>query len=82
VRRSEEQVNSYQVTIADGAVKDVVADTDDTWESTTTTIKAVITEGTNAPTRYFDLQGREVSGSTKGLIIRRQGDEVKKVLVR
>ena len=32
--------------------------------------------------RYFDLQGREVSGSTKGLIIRRQGDEVKKVIVR
>ncbi len=32
--------------------------------------------------RYFDLQGREVNGSTKGLIIRRQGDEVKKVLVR
>jgi hypothetical protein len=31
---------------------------------------------------YFDLQGREVNGSTKGLIIRRQGDEVKKVLVR
>ncbi len=82
VRRSEEQVNSYQVTIADGAVKDVVADTDDTWESTTTAIKAVITKGTNAPSRYFDLQGREVNGSTKGLIIRRQGDEVKKVLVK
>ena len=32
--------------------------------------------------RYFDLQGREVDGSTKGLIIRRQGDEVKKVIVR
>ena len=32
--------------------------------------------------RYFDLQGREVNGSTKGLIIRRQGDEVKKVIVR
>ena len=37
--------------------------------------------GTSVP-RYFDLQGREVNGSTKGLIIRRQGDEVKKVLVR
>ena len=82
VRRSEEQVNSYQVTIADGAVKGVVADTDDTWESTTTAIKAVITKGTNAPSRYFDLQGREVNGSTKGLVIRKQGDEVKKVIVR
>jgi hypothetical protein len=82
VRRSEEQVNSYQVTIADGAVKGVVADTDDTWESTTTAIKAVITKGTNAPSHYFDLQGREVNGSTKGLVIRKQGDEVKKVIVR
>ena len=36
---------------------------------------------TSAP-RYFDLQGREVDGSTKGLIIRRHGDEVKKVIVR
>lgn len=35
-----------------------------------------------ASPRYFDLQGREVNGSTKGLIIRRQGDEVKKVLVK
>lgn len=35
-----------------------------------------------ASVRYFDLQGREVNGSTKGLIIRRQGDEVKKVIVR
>ena len=36
----------------------------------------------NESTSYFDLQGREVNGSTKGLIIRRQGDEVKKVIVR
>ena len=36
---------------------------------------------TSAP-RYYDLQGREVSGSTKGLLIRRQGDEVKKVMVK
>ncbi len=40
------------------------------------------TVNTTSVPRYFDLQGREVSGSTKGLIIRRQGDEVKKVLVR
>ncbi len=32
--------------------------------------------------RYFDLQGREVSGDTKGLLIRKQGSEVKKVIVR
>lgn len=31
---------------------------------------------------FFDLQGREVNGSTKDLLIRRQGDEVKKVIVK
>lgn len=54
--------------------------------STPTLIRKVKTDtashtSTGAP-RYFDLQGREVNGSTKGLIIRRQGDEVKKVLVK
>ena len=32
--------------------------------------------------RYYDLRGQEVSGSSKGLIIRKQGKEVKKVMVR
>lgn len=32
--------------------------------------------------RYFDLQGREVSGDTKGLLIRKQGSEVKKIIVK
>jgi hypothetical protein len=32
--------------------------------------------------RYFDLQGREVSPETKGLLIRKQGSEVKKVMVK
>lgn len=40
------------------------------------------TEDPNAPVRYFDLQGREVSGDTKGLLIRKQGNSVKKVIVR
>ena len=30
--------------------------------------------------RYFDLQGREVGPATKGLLIRKQGNEVKKVI--
>ena len=32
--------------------------------------------------RYFDLQGREVSADAKGLLIRKQGSEVKKVIVK
>lgn len=39
-------------------------------------------EDSNAPVRYFDLQGREVSADTKGLLIRKQGNSVKKVIVR
>lgn len=39
-------------------------------------------EDPNAPVRYFDLQGREVPGDTKGLLIRKQGNSVKKVIVR
>ncbi len=32
--------------------------------------------------RYFDLQGREVNGATKGLLIRKQGNTVTKVMVK
>ena len=50
-------------------------------QSAVTGINHVVMPSGKTP-RYFDLQGREVNGSTKGLIIRRQGDEVKKVIVR
>ncbi len=53
--------------------------------STPTVIRKVktgnITPAT-APVRYYDLQGREVNAGTKGLVIRKQGNEVKKVVVR
>jgi hypothetical protein len=50
-------------------------------QSAVTGINHVVMPSGKTP-RYFDLQGREVNGSTKGLLIRRQGDEVKKVIVR
>ena len=34
----------------------------------------------NTPVRYYDLQGREVDSSAKGVIIVRQGDAVRKVI--
>ncbi len=37
---------------------------------------------TNGPIRFYDLQGREVNAGTKGLVIRRQGSEVKKIIVK
>ena len=39
-----------------------------------------ITSDVNAPIRYFDLQGREVDASHRGLVIMRQGNTVKKVI--
>jgi hypothetical protein len=36
----------------------------------------------NDHVRYYDLQGREVNGQTKGLLIRKQGNDVKKIIVR
>lgn len=49
----------------------------------TTAIQGIFSESADdAPVRYFDMQGREVSGQTKGLLIRKQGNSVKKVIVR
>lgn len=36
----------------------------------------------DASPRYFDLQGREVPFTTKGLLIRKQGDTVRKVIIK
>ena len=48
-----------------------------------TGIHGIFSESTdNAPVRYFDMQGREVTGQTKGLLIRKQGNSVKKVIVQ
>ena len=45
-------------------------------------ISAKVANDNNNAVRYFDLQGREVSGNTKGMLIRKQGSEIKKVIVR
>lgn len=83
VRRSEGLVNSYQVTITDGTINSLVSDASDTWKDTPTAIQVITAKESNGNTvRYYDLQGREVSPSTKGLLIRKQGNEVKKVIVR
>lgn len=48
-----------------------------------TGIQSISTKVVNDNTvRYFDLQGREVPADTKGLLIRKQGSEVKKVIVK
>ena len=51
------------------------------FEFTTTGIRAIgIQADADAPVRYFDLQGREVTSDHRGLVIMKQGNVVKKVM--
>ena len=53
------------------------------FEMAPTGIQSISTKVNNDNTvRYFDLQGREVNGATKGLLIRKQGNNVTKVMVK
>lgn len=54
-----------------------------TFDFKTTGIQSISTKvNTDNTVRYFDLQGREVNGATKGLLIRKQGNNVTKVMVK
>ena len=49
----------------------------------TTGVQSITTKQQSDHTvRYFDLQGRVVPANSKGLLIRKQGSEVKKVIVK
>ncbi len=57
--------------------------TEQTFDFETTNIQSISTKvNTDNTVRYFDLQGREVNGATKGLLIRKQGNNVTKVMVK
>lgn len=47
---------------------------------TTNAIQGISPADETVPVRYYDLQGREVSSTTKGVLIRKQGHSTKKVL--
>ncbi len=52
-------------------------------EENPTAIKSLETNNdTSAPVQYYDLQGRKVDGSSRGLLIRKQGNKVEKVIVK
>ena len=54
-----------------------------TFDFKTTGIQSISTKVNNDNiVRYFDLQGREVNDATKGLLIRKQGNNVTKVMVK
>ena len=76
IRCNESYNNSYLLTITEGKAS-LKKEENANW----TDIQGLRFEN-NSSIRYFDLQGREVSPSTKGLLIRKHGNEVKKVIVR
>lgn len=45
-------------------------------------IGAIATDNENAPVEYFDLRGRRVDNPAGGFFIRRQGNNVEKIVVR
>jgi hypothetical protein len=78
VHRQNSQVCNYIVNINQG-IPSIQSSIDDNW---VTAVQSIVSNNANASVRYFDLQGRETSPATKGLLIRKQGNEVKKVIVR
>lgn len=51
-------------------------------EDVNTGIDSIVSEDSNAPVEYFNLQGVRVANPESGLYIRRQGNKVTKVLVK
>ncbi|MDE6333676.1 MAG: hypothetical protein K2L77_03410, partial [Muribaculaceae bacterium] len=45
-------------------------------------VSDIITDNSNAPVEYFNLQGVRVANPENGLYIRRQGNKAEKVLVK
>ena len=84
VRPKEGEINSYLITKTDEGVTWEECRTDLWSIGVPTSIHPVVKSmpNTNAPLRFYDFQGREVNAGTKGLVIRKQGNEVKKVIVK
>ena len=82
VRPKEGQVSSFIVTKS----PDDIAwqeSTDDLWSiDMPTAIHPISYSSEDAATRYYDLQGRELNGPSKGLLIRKQGNTVRKVIIK
>ena len=71
----------YRIRSLDGEGSFSAWSAEKSFDLETTGIQSISTKiATDNTVRYFDLQGREVSPETKGLLIRKQGNEVKKVI--
>jgi hypothetical protein len=73
----------YRIRSLDGEGSFSAWSSEKTFDLETTGIQIISTKVNNDNTvRYFDLQGREVNGATKGLLIRKQGNTVTKVMMK
>ncbi len=52
------------------------------FQDSTSGVESTIVADTNAPVEYFNLQGVRIENPASGLVIRRQGTKVEKVLVK
>ncbi|TGX83115.1 streptopain [Palleniella muris] len=77
VRRKDGQTNSYLMDINNGKVT-LNAANDDSWPSTG--IKKI--SGSNAAGTYYDVYGRPAASSTRGIILHKQGNGIRKIVVR
>jgi len=76
IRCNESYNNSYLLTITEGKAS-LKKEENANW----TDIQGLRFEN-NSSIRYFDLQGRELGNDARGMVIMKQGNEVKKVIVR
>ena len=65
VRRSNEQVNSYLVTISNGTINSLTDETNDTWRDAATGISSVKFDALDSLVGNYDLQGRKVNDTTR-----------------
>lgn len=72
--------NVYTITIHED--RSVTIDKKEETDVLPTAIHPISYSSDAATTRYYDLQGREQNGPSKGLVIRKQGNTVRKVIIK
>jgi hypothetical protein len=72
--------NVYTITIHED--RSVTIDKKEETDVLPTAIHPISYSSDAATTRYYDLQGRELNGPSKGLVIRKQGNTVRKVIIK
>lgn len=73
----------YDLTVdANGKVTIADKPTFTTGGASPTAIRSIRQQTNDNSVRYYNLQGQEVNGSFKGLLIHKQGNEMKKVVVK